>query len=78
MLYLDSVSVWEKQIIQEQEPITYVSPNTLCDAGTNSAPPPSSPPKKNLLREQMDQTIEQESHFLFNDYITVVINFSKD
>ena len=36
------------------------------------------PPQKNLLREQMDQTIEQESHFLFNDHITVVINFSKD
>lgn len=35
------------------------------------------PPKKNLFREQMGQTVEQESHFLFNDYITVVINFPK-
>lgn len=35
------------------------------------------PPKKNLFREQMGQTVGQESHFLFNDYITVVINFPK-
>ena len=32
------------------------------------------PPQKNLFREQMGQTVEQESHFFFNDYITV-INF---
>ena len=32
------------------------------------------PPQKNLFREQMGPTVEQESHFLFHDYLTI-INF---